>query len=140
MTVWSLSGRNSPEVVEKPPALCKEIYGFKSTSTDTVSLHGHPSFVGWTRLCWTDEEIGVQGWEGSGPRSQRAGSRDETALDPTRAGWRFFLKAQPISSVWPGFAIEVARETGESMGPADLGCVGPQDTHRHLGCLAALWL
>lgn len=67
------------------------------------------------------------------PQVTESWYRDEAALDPTRAGCRFFLKAQPIGGVWPGFAIEVARETGESIGPADPGCVGPQDTHSVLG-------
>lgn len=75
-----------------------------------------------------DEKTGVQGWEWGGFRSQRVGSRDRTALDLMHAGWRFFLKVQPVSRVWPGFAVEVAGETGGSVGPADLGCVGPQDT------------
>ena len=46
----------------------------------------------------------------SGPRPHRVGGRDGTVLNPTRAGSRFFPEAQPISSVWPGFVTEVARE------------------------------
>lgn len=87
---------------------------------------------------WADEQFKVEGRESSGPRSQRGASKEKTVWNPMSVRSRFFLKAWPISGHWPGFAIEVAREIGGSTGPAELGCLGPQDTHRHHGYLAAL--
>lgn len=135
MIVLNLSCRNSPEALEKLLLFIKRFRTEKalprtqSHFTIMVALWG-----------WTDEEIKLQGYESSDLRSQRVGSRDETVLNATHAGSKVFLKAQPIGSVWPGFAIVVAGEKGDSTGSAGLGCLGPQDTHRRLGCLTGLSL
>ena len=130
MTVLNLNGRNSPEALEKPLLFVKRFMAYRH-------LHGHhPTSLTRCFVWRADEEIKVEGCEPSGPRSQRGDSRDKTVLDPMSVRLRFFSRTWPMSRDWPGFAIEVAREIGESIGPAELGCLGPQGTHRRPGCLA----
>lgn len=86
---------------------------------------------------WADEEAKVQACELSGSRSRRVGGRHRIVLNPTHGGSGFF-PIESVQSSWPGFTVEVAGRKGDNRGSTDPGCLDCRDTHKCLGCLAAV--
>lgn len=60
MALLNLVCRSSPRSLRKAPALCREIFGLTSTSSNTIPFQAPSSLVAWAQLPWTHKEIEVR--------------------------------------------------------------------------------